>query len=168
MSEEEIRDTRLETEFLNPVYDVINEAIEYNIKKYNYKEYDIVKLVMMLYKGEYKYLSNDNEYRDQYITLDEYFKSHYNHSIITFEMLKTFVNLKGTKNYDSLMKELAEIEKVLRTNDGMDAENLCLLSYPIENKKYDDIMYLIERNISIKYAAAIIYDKIKLKIDKQD
>ncbi|MBR3199088.1 MAG: hypothetical protein IKG27_03640 [Bacilli bacterium] len=165
MSDEEIRDTRLETELINPVYDIINEIIEYNIKKYDYKEYDLVKLVMMLYKGEYKYLTNDNEYRDQYIMLDDYFKKQYNHSIITFEMLKTLVNLKGTKKYDSLMKELAEIEKVLRSNDGLNAENLCLLSYPIENKKYDDIMYLIERNISVKYAIAIIYDKIKLKID---
>ncbi len=163
MSDEEVRDTRLEAEMLNPVYDVIEEAINYNIKKYHYKEYDIVKLVMMLYEKDYKYLSNDNEYREQFKLLDEYFEKEYNHNIITFEMVKILNNLKGTREYNSLMKEISEIEKVLRTNDGEPAENLCLLSYPLENKKYDDIMYLIEKNISVKYAVAIVYDKILLK-----
>ena len=163
MSDEEVRDTRLEAEMLNPVYDVIEEAINYNIKKYHYKEYDIVKLVMMIYEKDYKYLSNDNEYREQFKLLDEYFEKEYNHNIITFEMVKILNNLKGTREYSSLMKEISEIEKVLRTNDDKPAENLCLLSYPLENKKYDDIMYLIEKNISIKYAVAIVYDKILLK-----
>lgn len=163
MSDEEVRDTRLEAEMLNPVYDVIGEAINYNIKKYHYKEYDIVKLVMMIYEKDYKYLSNDNEYREQFKLLDEYFEKEYNHNIITFEMVKILNNLKGTREYNSLMKEISEIEKVLRTNDGEPAENLCLLSYPLENKKYDDIMYLIEKNISVKYAVAIVYDKILLK-----
>ena len=163
MSEEEIKDSRIEMEFLNPVYDIINEAINYTTQKYHYKEYDLVKLIMMIYDGNYKYLSNDNEYRDQFKLLDEYFKKEYNNNIITFEMLKTIVNLKGTKEYYSLMKEIASIEKILRTNDENPAEDLCLLSFPIENKKYDDIMYLIEKNISVKYAVSIIYDKIKTK-----
>ncbi len=165
MSEEEKRDLRLEMEFSNPVYDVIKEAIDYTIKKYNYKEYDVVKLVIMLYNENYSYLSNDNDYREEFKLLDEYFKKEYNHSIITFEMLKTLSSLKETKEYENLMNEIAEIEKILRTNDGESAENLCLLSHPIENKKYDDIMHLIEKNISVKYAVAIVYDKIKLKID---
>ena len=80
-------------------------------------------------------------------------------------MLKTLSSLKETKEYENLMNEIAEIEKILRTNDGESAENICLLSHPIENKKYDDIMHLIEKNISVKYAVAIVYDKIKLKID---
>ena len=161
MSEEQIKDSRIEMELLNPVYDIINEAITYTAQKYNYKEYDLVKLVMMIYDGNYKYISNDNDYREQFKLLDEYFKKEYNHSIITFGMLKTIISLKKTKEYDNLMAEIASIEKILRTNNEKKANNLCLISYPIENKKYDDLMYLIERNISVKYAVAIVYDKIK-------
>lgn len=161
MSEEQIKDSRIEMELLNPVYDIINEAITYTAQKYNYKEYDLVKLVMMIYAGNYKYISNDNDYREQFKLLDEYFKKEYNHSIITFGMLKTIISLKKTKEYDNLMAEIASIEKILRTNNEKKANNLCLISYPIENKKYDDLMYLIERNISVKYAVAIVYDKIK-------
>lgn len=161
MSEEEIKDLRLENEFLNPIYNIINEAITYTAKKYNYKEYDLVKLVMMIYDGDYRYLSNDNEYRVQFKLLDEYFKKEYNHSIITFGMLKTIINLKDSEEYESLMTEIAEIEKILRTSNKKAPNNLCLISYPIENKKYDDLMYMIEKNISVKYAVAIVYDKIK-------
>ena len=161
MSEEEIKDSRLEIEFSNPVYDIINDAITYTAKKYNYKEYDLVKLVMMIYNEDYKYISNDNDYREQFKLLDNYFKKEYNHSIITFGMLKTIINLKNTDYYDNLMTEIASIEKILRTNNDKSAINLCLISYPIENKKYDDLMYLIEKNISVKYAVAIVYDKIK-------
>ena len=161
MSEEEIKDLRLENEFLNPIYNIINEAITYTAKKYNYKEYDLVKLVMMIYDGDYRYLSNDNEYRVQFKLLDEYFKKEYNHSIITFGMLKTIINLKDSEEYESLMTEIAEIEKILRTSNKKTPNNLCLISYPIENKKYDDLMYMIEKNISVKYAVAIVYDKIK-------
>ncbi len=162
MSEEQIRNSRIEMEFVNPAYELVDEAIDYTIKKYNYKEYDVVKLVIMLYKENYKYLSNDNNNREEFVLLDEYFKKEYNHNVITFIMLKTIINLKGTNEYNIIMKEIAEIEKILRTNGGEESENLFLLSSLIDNKKYDNIMYLIEKNISIKYAVAIAYDKIKI------
>lgn len=158
MSEKEIRNSRIESEFLNPAYDIINEAINYTAKKYEYKEYDLVKLVMMIYKENYRYISNDNEYRDEFRLLDEYFKKEYNHSIITFIMLKTIVNLKNSEIYENIMDEIISIEKILRTSKE---EELYVLPTLIERKKYNEIMYLIERNISLKYAVAIVYDRIK-------
>ena len=148
-------------EFSNPIYDIIDDAITYTMKKYNYKEYDLVKLVIMIYENNYTYISNDYEYRDQVKLLDEYFKKEYNHSIITFEMIKTLIKLKDSEVYNTLTAEIASIEKILRTNDENAPQDLCIISYPIENRKYDDLMYLIEKNISVKYAIAIVYDKIK-------
>lgn len=161
MSEEQIKDSRIGMEFSNPIYDIIDDAITYTMKKYNYKEYDLVKLVIMIYENNYTYISNDYEYRDQVKLLDEYFKKEYNHSIITFEMIKTLIKLKDSEVYNTLTAEIASIEKILRTNDENAPQDLCIISYPIENRKYDDLMYLIEKNISVKYAIAIVYDKIK-------
>ena len=162
MNDEQIKDSRIEMELSNPVYDIVEEAIFYNMKKYTYKEYDIVKLVMMIYKGDYTFITNDKDYREQVTLLDEYFRKEYNHSIITLEMIKSIINLKG-EEYDNVTAEIAYIENILRTSDAKSEKDLSVFSYPIKNKKYDDLMYFIEKNISMKYAVAIMYDKIKFE-----
>lgn len=161
MNNEQMRDARLELEFVNPVYDIIDEAITYTMKKYLYKEYDLVKLVMMIYKKDYSFISNDNDYREQVKLLDEYFIKEYSHSIITFEMVKFITSIKSEEEYNNVTAEISYIEKLLRTNDKKRPNDLTIFSGPIKNKKYDDLMNYIEKNISMKYAVAFIYDKVK-------
>ena len=163
MNEEQIKDMRLQMELSNPAYDIVDKAITHTMKKHNYKEYDLVKLVIMMYKDDYAFISNDNGYREELMLLADYFKKEYNHNLITFEMIKTIINVKKDE-YNFLAAEIAQIENILRTNDNnKKAKDLSIFSYPIENKKYDDLMYFIEKNISMKYATAIIYDKVKNK-----
>ena len=161
MNNEQIRDARLELEFVNPVYDIIDEAITYTMKKYMYKEYDLVKLVMMIYKKDYSFISNDNDYRTQIKLLDEYFLKEYNHSIITFEMIKNITSIKSEEKYIMTSEEISYIEKILRTKNKDKPNDLTIFSGPIKKKKYDDLMNYIENNISMKYAVAFIYDKHK-------
>ena len=163
MNNEQMRDARLELEFVNPVYDIIDEAITYTMNKYMYKEYDLVKLVMMIYKKDYSFITNDNDYREQVKILDEYFMKEYGHSIITFEMIKYITSIKSEEKYGSVTAEISYIEKLLRTNDKNKPNDLTIFSGPIKNKKYDDLMNYIEKNISMKYAVAFIYDKIKFE-----
>lgn len=161
MNNEQMRDARLELEFVNPAYDIIDEAITYTMKKYMYREYDLVKLVMMIYKKDYSFISNDYDYRTQVKLLDEYFIKEYDHSIITFEMVKYITSIKSEEEYNNVTAEISYIEKLLRTNDKNKPNDLTIFSGPIKNKKYDDLMNYIEKNISMKYAVAIIYDKVK-------
>ena len=84
MTNEDILNQRLKLEFQNPVYDILDEALKYTINKHNYKKYDLVKLVMMIYDKDYSFISNYNDYRDQFKLLDEYFEKEFNHSIINY------------------------------------------------------------------------------------
>ncbi|MBR3898276.1 MAG: hypothetical protein IKJ43_03230 [Bacilli bacterium] len=161
MNDEQIKDARLEMELENPAYDIVDDAISYTMKKYHYREYDLVKLVMIIYEDDYSFISNDNDYRDQFKLLDDYFRKQYGHNVITFVMMREIIKLKDTKSYDDITSEIAMVEKVLRTNDNLPPEDLCVFSYPVKNKKYDDLLYLIEKNISMKYALAMVYDKLK-------
>lgn len=161
MNSEQVKDMRIEMELSNPLYDIIGEAIMYTKKKYHYREYDLVKLIMIIYENDYSFISKDNDYREQVKLLDDYFRRQYGHSIITFEMIRTIISMKKSSEYRDITREIAMIEKVLRTNDNFPPEDLCIFSSPAENKKYDDLMYLIEKNISMKYAVALEYDKIK-------
>lgn len=163
MNNEQMKDARLELEFVNPVYDIIDEAITYTMKKYLYKEYDLVKLVTMIYKKDYSFISNDHDYREQIKLLDEYFLKEFGHSIITFEMIKYISSIKNEDEYNSVTTEISYIEKLLRTNDRKRPNDLTIFSGPIKNRKYDDLMNYIEKNISMKYAVAFIYDKVKFE-----
>ena len=163
MNNEQMRDERLELEFINPVYDIIDEGITYTMKKYLYKEYDIVKLVMMIYEKDYSFISNDNDYREQIKLLDEYFTKEHNHSIITFEMVKYITSIRSEEDYNNATAEISYIEKILRTHNKARPNDLTIFSGPIKKRKYDDLMNYIEKNISMKYTVAIIYDKMKFK-----
>lgn len=161
MNDEKLLNLKLKTEFTNPVYDIVEDAIDYTIKKQKFQKYDLIKLVMMIYKKDYSCISNTNDYRDQVKLLDEYFEKEYGHSIITFIMIKTILNYKGTDKYDEITSDIAILETALRTKKNVKTENLCIFSYPIENEEYLDLMMSIEANQNFKYAMAITYDKLK-------
>ncbi len=163
MTNEDILNQRLKLEFQNPVYDILDEAIKYTINKHNYKKYDLVKLVMMIYDKDYSFISNYNDYRNQFKLLDEYFEKEFNHSIITFLMIKEILKYKDTEKYDVITADIANLETIVRTKKNVKAEDLCIFSYPIENEKYNDLMMNIEANENFKYALAIVYDKLMIK-----
>lgn len=163
MTNEDILNQRLKLEFQNPVYDILGEAIKYTINKHNYKKYDLVKLVMMIYDKDYSFISNYNDYRYQFKLLDEYFEKEFNHSIITFLMIKEILKYKDTEKYDVITADIANLETIVRTKKNVKAEDLCIFSYPIENEKYNDLMMNIEANENFKYALAIVYDKLMIK-----
>lgn len=163
MTNEDILNQRLKLEFQNPVYDILDEAIKYTINKHNYKKYDLVKLVIMIYDKDYSFISNYNDYRDQFKLLDEYFEKEFNHSIITFLMIKEILKYKDTEKYDVITADIANLETIVRTKKNVKAEDLCIFSYPIENEKYNDLMMNIEANENFKYALAIVYDKLMIK-----
>ena len=163
MTNEDILNQRLKLEFQNPVYDILDEAIKYTINKHNYKKYDLVKLVRMIYDKDYSFISNYNDYRDQFKLLDEYFEKEFNHSIITFLMIKEILKYKDTEKYDVITADIANLETIVRTKKNVKAEDLCIFSYPIENEKYNDLMMNIEANENFKYALAIVYDKLMIK-----
>ena len=161
MTDENILNLKLKLEFQNPVYDIVEEAINYTMQKQKFQKYDLVKLVMMLYKKDYSCLSKTNDYRDQVKLLDEYFEKEYNHSIITFIMIKKILSYKDTDKYDTITSDIAILENALRTQKNSKPEDLCIFSYPIQNEEYDDLMMKIEANQNFKYALAITYDKLK-------
>ena len=161
MTNEDILNQRLKIEFQNPIYDILDEAIIYTMNKHHYKKYDLVKLIMMIYKKDYSFISKTNDYRDQFQLLDEYFYKEFHHSVMTFLMIKNILKFKGQKEYDSITADIANMETILRTQKHTKAKDLCIFSYPIENEKYNDLMMNIEANDNFKYALAIIYDKIK-------
>ena len=161
MTDEQILNLKLKLELENPVYDIVDEAINYTIHKQKFQKYDLVKLVMLLYKKDYSCLSNTNDYREQVKLLDEYFEKEYDHSIITFIMIKAILAHKNTDKYDKITSDIAVLEAALRTKKNVEAEDLCIFSYPIENEEYNDLMMKIEANHNFKYAVAITYDKIK-------
>ena len=161
MTDENILNLKLKLEFQNPVYDIVEEAINYTMQKQKFQKYDLVKLVMMLYKKDYSCLSKTNDYRDQVKLLDEYFEKEYNHSIITFIMIKKILSYKDTDKYDTITSDIAILENALRTKKNSKSEDLCIFSYPIQNEEYNDLMMKIEANQNFKYALAITYDKLK-------
>lgn len=161
MGSEQMKDLRLEIELTNPVYSIIDEGITYTMKKYLYEKYDLIKLVMMIYERDYSYISNDNDYREQIKLIDDYFRKEYNHSVITFEMIRYLISINDEEKYDNTMSQIAHIESIFRTNNGKKPSDLSIFSLPIKNKKYDDLMSYIEKNLTMKYAVAFVYDKIK-------
>lgn len=155
---EESINLKIKQELDNPIYDTLDEVIEYTIKKHNYKSYDLVKLIIMIYQKNYSFLSNDNGYREQFKLLDEYFNNQYGHSVMTFLMIKEIIR---NDKYESLCSDIALLETLLRTKKKEAPSDLCIFSYPISNDAYNDLMFNIEANDSFKYALAITYDKLK-------
>lgn len=160
MSNSEFLDNELTYEFENAVYDILGEAIDYTRIKHNYKKYDLVKLIMMLYENDYSFLSNYNGYREQFKLLNDYFFNKYGFNVITFVMLRYVISFKDEK-FDDIMQRLAEIEAILRNGRKAPVDNLSIFSSPIKKGKYGYLMMMIESESSFKYALAIVYDMLK-------
>ena len=128
MTDENILNLRIKLELENPVYDTVDEAIKHAIKKQHFKEYDLVKLVMMIYNKDYSCISNTNGYRDQIKLLDEYFEKEYDHSIITFMMIKAVLDYKGSDTYDTITSDIAILETGLRKKKNIKPDDLCIFS----------------------------------------
>lgn len=158
---ENLKNKRLEQEFLNPVYDVIGKAIVATASKYNYNKYDIAKLIMAIYENDFDYLTSDNDYREQTKLLDQYFVKTYGHRVITFEMIKTIKSFEGTEDYNHLTIDIANIESIVRHNQNIKAQDTSIFSKPLEAKKYDELMTKIETEKSLRYSVAVVYEKIK-------
>ena len=151
----------LKQEFNNDVYNALGEAILETAQNHNYKKYDVAKLIMAIYDKKFDYITSTNDYRQQVILLDDYFTKTYDHRLITFEMLKTINSFKGTDKYKEITKDIANIESIIRNNKKVPAEDLNLISTPLDEENYDELMTKIENEKSFRYSLAVIYDIIK-------
>lgn len=154
------KNNRLKIEFNNDIYDVVNEAIKATIKKYGYHKYDIAKLVLALYQDKYDYIVHDDEYRDQIQLLDDYFKSGFNHRLITFIMLKKILSYKDNDKYDEIVLDISSIESLVRTGVSATKDNLEDFYKLLKEEKYEEALNQIENKQSLKFAMAVIYDKL--------
>lgn len=160
-TEEELKNLRLKQEFFNSVYDTVSAAIDVTSKKYKYKRYDIFKLAATIYSGEYGYITNKNDYRDEVKLLDEYFRKNYNHSIMTFEIIKALKEIRASKAFDILTTDIAYIEVIIRTGKEKAPSNPKYFAEYIDNEEYEPLMKKIEEENSLRYAAMLVYDRLK-------
>ncbi|MCI9110658.1 MAG: hypothetical protein HFH47_02455 [Bacilli bacterium] len=136
---------KLKSEFTNTMYDVVDEMVHYMSEKQDYKQNDIIKLVTAISKGNYKYITNDNDYRDQMKLLSDYFKSHHNnHLLINFILMKNFFENRN----DLVINEMIENQNV--------KENLI---YLLEIKDYDELLSLMESNKKVFLVFAKTYEE---------
>lgn len=157
------KNVRIEQEFSNPVYNVLNKAISATAKKHKYGKYDIVRLIDALYSWDYAYLTSDEDYRMQARLLDEYFTKEYKHRLITFELVKAINSLKGSEAYDIITSDIATLEATLKNGKEVPAADLCLISEPLDQNNYDKLMEMIEKDPSLRHSIALIYDKLLTK-----
>jgi len=137
---------KLKGELSNTMYDVVDEMISYMSNKQNYKKNDMIKLITAISQGKYKYITNDNDYRDQIKLLSDYFKKEHNHLLINFIIMKNmFINRD-----DDIIDEIIKNEDV--------KENLI---YVLEKKDYAEILSLIESNKKVFLVFAKTYEKYR-------
>ena len=153
-------DERLEMEFSNEIYDVVAQAIAETAVKYQYKDYDIAKLVLAINNKDYDYLINKNDYREQVKMLDEYFSDTYHHNILTFIILKKILTFKNDDYYNLVMMDWASAYSIIKTGQNSSEQYLDELRELLENKQYDKLMTRIEFDEDLAYSMAIVYDRI--------
>ncbi len=135
---------KLKAELSNGMYEITDEMIKYMSQKQNYKQNDTIKLIMAISQGKYKYITKDNDYRDQIQLLSDYFQNKHNHSLINFILMKNmFIN-----------KDDAIIDKIIKNKDTK--ENLI---YLLEKEDYEEILTLMESNKKVFLAFAETYEK---------
>lgn len=136
---------KLKSELSNTMYDVVDEMVHYMSEKQDYKQHDIIKLVTAISKDKYKYITKDNDYREQIELLSDYFKKqHNNHLLINFVLMK---NLLINRN-DNIINE------IIKNNDVK--ENLI---YLLEIEDYDELLSLIENNKKVFLVFAKTYEE---------
>ena len=158
----------LKNEFTNAVYDCMGDAIVATASKHNYGKYDIAKLIMAIYDENFDYVTSYDDYREQVKLLDEYFTNTYDHRLITFEMIKAIKDFQGTVAYDDLINDIVRVESLIRSNTEEKADDLELFTKPLDAEEYDELMTKIEKNKSLRYGFAVIYDRIKRTLNGED
>ncbi len=159
------KDIRIKQEFSNSLYNNVTKAILKTAVKYNYKKYDVVKLVLALYNEDFNYLTNDEEYRDQYKLLNEYFKNNYGHELIIFEMIRVIKIFEDSDNYKNISSSISYLKTILKKNKVVKSYDSSFLSNYLKEEKYDELMNNIESDPSFRLSLAIFYDKILLNKD---
>lgn len=134
---------KLKGELSNSMYEVVNEMLQYMSDKQNYKQNDTIKLITAISQGKLKYITKDNEYRDQIELLSDYFKKEHNHLLISFILMK---NMLVNKDYEI-------INQIIKDSDTR--ENL---TYLLEKEDYDELLTLIENNKKVFLAFAKNYE----------
>lgn len=156
------KDIRIKQEFSNSLYNNVTKAILKTAVKYDYKKYDVVKLVLALYNEDFNYLTNDEEYREQYKLLNEYFKSNYGHELITFEMIRVIKIFEDSGNYKNISSSISYLKTIIKKNKVVKSYDPSFFSDYLKEEKYDELMTKIESEPSFNLSVAILYDKILL------
>ena len=138
------KNIKLKIEISNELYNIFDEAFLYMASKKRYKKHDLVKLILAIFKGKYKYMTNDNGYRDQISLLNNYFKEEYNYSLVSFILIKKLKN----ENCDQFL--LTEIpDRDIREQ----------IIYFLETENYAELLELIESDKKIFIALAKVYEQ---------
>ena len=138
------KNMKLKVEIANELYDIVDEAFLYMNQKKEYRNHDLAKLLLAIYKGKYKYMTNDNGYRDQISLLNDYFKKEYNYSLISFMLMKMLI-----KN-DCHHFLLEEVVDNIREQ----------IIYFLETMNYIELLDLIESDKKIFIALSKVYEKV--------
>lgn len=139
---------KLKNEISNCLYETVDESIIYMKDKQNYKDNDVVKLLSAIKKGKYKYITSDNDYRDQVELLNSFFEKEYGCSLISFMLMKMAVN-----NRDDEV-----ISKVLKDNDTFEH-----VIYLFEREDYGELLELIDSDKKVFLAFCKIYENSILR-----
>ncbi len=137
---------RLKSELSNTMYEVVDEMLNYMNIKQGYKKNDTIKLITAISQGKYKFITNDNDYRQQVKLLSDYFKKEHNHLLINFILMKNML----------INRDNEIINELIKSNDVK--ENLI---YLLEKEDYDEILSLIESNKKVFLVFAKTYEKYR-------
>ena len=116
--------------------------------KQGYKDNDVVKLLLAIKKGKYKYITNDNDYREQVELLNSFFKKEYDCSLISFVLLKRVVNTSEDEVILDFVKDKDNSEHVI---------------YLLEKEDYGELLELIESDKKVFLAFCKIYENSILR-----
>ena len=135
---------KLKGELSNSMYEVVNEMLHYMNDKKNYKPNEMIKLITAISQGKYRYITKDDEYRDQIELLRDYFKKEHNHLLINFILMKNMLNNKDYEIINQIIKDQGTREN---------------LTYLLEKEDYDELLTLMESNKKVFLAFAKTYER---------
>ncbi|MCI9585362.1 MAG: hypothetical protein HFH45_01850 [Bacilli bacterium] len=142
------RNFKLRNELSNFLYETVDDSIVYMKDKQGYKDNDVVKLLLAIKKGKYKYITNDNDYREQVELLNSFFKKEYDCSLISFVLLKRVVNTSEDEVILDFVKDKDNSEHVI---------------YLLEKEDYGELLELIESDKKVFLAFCKIYENSILR-----
>lgn len=142
------RNFKLKNEFSNCLYETVDNSIIYMKNKQEYKENDVVKLLLAIKKGKYKYITNDEDYRDQIELLNSFFKKEYNCLLISFILMKKVVSNRNDEVILDIIKDKDMAEHVI---------------YLLEREDYGELLDLIDSDKKVFLAFSKIYENSILR-----